>query len=155
VPEPGDKAPTSGWTYWATWVLAVVLVLLFVGGCLLLFFASDNTGIDETLWSRYVYVFGGLEAIVFTAVGWIFGREVNRTAAETATKIADNAAKQVASATSNAATLTEEAAKGRALANFVRAQSAQHTRARAVAPDDADASPQLAAVKEMADTLFP
>jgi hypothetical protein len=121
----------------------------------MLFFASDNADIDETHWSRYVYVFGGLEAIVFTAVGWIFGREVNRTAAETATKIADNAANQVETATTNMATLTEEAAKGRALANFVRAQSAQHTRARGLAPDDADASPQMAAIKEMADTLFP
>lgn len=41
---------------------------------------------DEKLWSRLIYVAGALGGLTTTAVGWLFGREVHRAAAEHATK---------------------------------------------------------------------
>ena len=52
-------------------------------------------------WAHLTYVFGSVEAIVFTAVGWLFGREVHREAAAQATKAAKDA-------TANAATTQVE-----------------------------------------------
>lgn len=43
-------------------------------------------GVNEIVWGRYIYLLTGVEAIVFTAVGFIFGREVNRARAENAEK---------------------------------------------------------------------
>lgn len=42
--------------------------------------------IDDTdaAWSRRMLLFSGVEAMVFAAVGWLFGKEVNRGAAEAA-----------------------------------------------------------------------
>ncbi|MEH0986377.1 hypothetical protein [Micromonospora sp. CPCC 205556] len=51
---------------------------------------------DDAVWQRRVYIFGAVEAIVFTAVGWLFGREVNRSAVTTARADAE-AARQEAS----------------------------------------------------------
>jgi type VI protein secretion system component VasK len=39
---------------------------------------------NEVEWSRLVGLLTGVEAIVFAAVGWLFGREVNRAQAEQA-----------------------------------------------------------------------
>ena len=66
--------------------IAVALLLAYGVTILVLFNLADDSGVDEPIWSRYIYLLGGLEAIVFTAVGWLFGREVNRKQAEQAEK---------------------------------------------------------------------
>ena len=91
---------------------------LFALSCWVLYRLADDDGVTETLWGRYVYVFSALQAIVFTAVGWIFGREVHRSAAEAATKHA-NAARQDAKDAAEAA--KQEAIRGHALAEAVKA----------------------------------
>ncbi len=56
-----------------------VAVILIIG--FLIFVAVLNAGADSAnseVWQRRIYLLGGVEAIVFTAVGWLFGREVNR-----------------------------------------------------------------------------
>lgn len=83
----------------AKWLLpiAVFLLALYVVILSVLLFTADDTDVDEEIWGRYTYLLGGLEAIVFTAVGWLFGREVNRKQAEqaeTATKEAAEAKKK-------------------------------------------------------------
>jgi hypothetical protein len=63
--------------------VVVIVVHLALSG-FLIFHADDIA--DDRLWARLVYVAGGLGALVSTAVGWLFGREVHRAAAEHATK---------------------------------------------------------------------
>jgi len=71
----------------AVGLLVVYLLILF-----LLFLSADDKGASEIVWGRYTYLLGGFEAIVFTAVGWLFGREVNRKQAEQAEEATKEAA---------------------------------------------------------------
>jgi hypothetical protein len=169
VTDPGsaENTPESGPRYWLTWGFAVALAIVFVLACLVLYFVADEKNVDEKLWSRYVYLYGGLQAIVFTAVGWIFGREVYRTAAENATKqiaatrqqldhahaVADSATREVTEARNANLSLTEKAAHGRALAEAVRTYSGP---ARESTGEGArEFAPPVTPLKDLADRLFP
>ncbi|MEU8817105.1 hypothetical protein [Actinoplanes sp. NPDC048796] len=116
-----DDPPATGlkWTWQFT--VAVILIVLFLVLAALMFFGADTS---ETVWQRRVYVFGAIEAIVFTAVGWIFGKEVHRAEAESA-KAEASEAKQEAKENADAAVdasvkLTAEQTKGRMAAAAVR-----------------------------------
>lgn len=87
--------------------------MVFLALSVWLFTAADDEGTTEIVWSRYAYIVGGLEAIVFAAVGWLFGREVNRGTAEAAKKQAD-------AATQDADAAKGEAVAGNELAGVVR-----------------------------------
>ncbi|WP_433305747.1 hypothetical protein ACQP2F_18910 [Actinoplanes sp. CA-030573] len=77
---PGSAG--SGTDHWF-WQYAVVVVLLlgFAGLAAYLMWVADGT---DAAWQRRVYVFGAVEAVVFTAVGWLFGKEVHRAEAASA-----------------------------------------------------------------------
>ena len=129
---------------------------LFALSCWVLYRLADDDGVTETLWGRYVYVFSALQAIVFTAVGWIFGREVHRSAAEAATKHA-NAARQDAKDAAEAA--KQEAIRGHALAEAVKASVGAHGGVEAIGggptSETAPTSSQLISLKQIADKLYP
>jgi cytochrome bd-type quinol oxidase subunit 1 len=90
----GDNSNKSEPGAAAKWLLpiAVFLLALYVVILSVLFFTADDKDVSENIWGRYTYLLGGLEAIVFTAVGWLFGREVNRKQAEQAEKATEEAA---------------------------------------------------------------
>src|SRR5512146_781006 len=71
----------------APWV-GIVAVASFGAALVFLF---RHVGDVEPQWSRLVYVFGGVEAAGLAALGFFFGREVNRARAENAENRADNA----------------------------------------------------------------
>jgi hypothetical protein len=48
-------------------------------------------GGNESVWQRRVYVFGAVEAVVFTVIGWLFGREAGQSAVESARSEAESA----------------------------------------------------------------
>ncbi|MDT7827780.1 hypothetical protein RQM65_03760 [Pricia sp. S334] len=56
-------------------------------------FLTGKAKFDDPEWSRLIYLFSGVEAIVFAAAGFLFGKEVNRKRAENAEK-EKNEAKQ-------------------------------------------------------------
>ena len=155
--DRGDTggAEYSGWPYWVTWVFAVALVALFALASWILYQLADDAGVDEKLWARYVYVFSALHSIVFTAIGWIFGREVHRSAASAATKDARNAKREAKAAADMA---TQQTFKGHALAEAVRttaqAMGATFAAADTSTPTD-PLTAQLATLKSKADKLFP
>ncbi len=47
-------------------------------------FLTGEAKAEEPEWSRLIYLFSGVEAIVFAAAGFLFGKEVNRKRAENA-----------------------------------------------------------------------
>ena len=145
--QTSEPSTLTGARYWSTFVLAVVLVVLFAMGCLMMYYAADNA--EEKLWGRYEWVFGALQAVAFTAVGWVFGREVNRSTAETATKQVETARAEAKTARDANAPLIEKVAHGRALADAVRSVSTPATADRALDP-----SP-ITSLKSLADSLFP
>jgi hypothetical protein len=108
---------------------------------------ADNSDVTEIVWSRYVYLFGGFEAVVFTAVGWLFGREVHRAAVETATKHAAEYKEEADAA-------KDEASRGRALAVAVKASAPLATQTRITVGERA-AQSDFATVLRMAEELFP
>ncbi len=121
-------------------VVAIVVTLIFVGfGAFLVIEAGDA---ESTTWERWVFVFGAAEAIAFAALGWVFGREVNRQRAE---KAEENAEKAQTKAQ------TEEA-KGSALAGMVRgAAGGAGGRERLEAQGGAEGGGLGAALKYAAD----
>ena len=122
-----DAVPNAArWTW--QFVVAVVLLAGFVGLIVAMMFLARG---DETVWQRRVYVFGGAEAIVFTIIGWLFGREVNRMTAESAKGDAIQARQEAADARHQAVrsageaaeakkSAAEETIKGRAVRALVR-----------------------------------
>lgn len=87
----GTASPVSAKTLIA---VAICLVIFYVVALVALYSIAADDTTSDVVWSRYVVLLSGLEAIVFTAVGWMFGREVNRQraeAAEDAKKKADDA----------------------------------------------------------------
>lgn len=126
-PSAGTGAPTpqgAGLVENLRGIVAVfVAVVLLLGfGALVWFLVTQAGSAAEGTWSRFVYLFGSAEALVFTAVGWLFGREVNRQAAQNAEARADQATGRAESATHEAA---QEEAKGRALKAAVEARAAE------------------------------
>lgn len=95
----GDgKTKDNGVPWKVPLLIAVVLIAVYLVVLWLLFQAADDTAATETVWGRYIFLLAGFEAIVFTAVGWLFGREVNRKQAEKAEEAQDDAKDKAAEA---------------------------------------------------------
>ncbi len=58
--------------------------IILIGYGLFINYLLGKTGTNNEEWVKITYIFSSVEAIVFTAVGFIFGREVNRSRAEKA-----------------------------------------------------------------------
>jgi uncharacterized protein (DUF2342 family) len=115
--------------------VAVVLAIAFVAFAVFLVFNADTTNATE--WDRWVYVFGAAEAVAFTAVGWLFGREVSRKRADTAEARADAAGRQKDTAEQ----------QGRTLAGMVVSGAPTGTRARLESQGAGQADPLQTAVE--------
>jgi hypothetical protein len=81
MPEVKER----GSRYW----LAIVLVAGFVLFCVALAIAAPSA--SENTWNRWIFLFGAIEAVGFTAVGWLYGAEVHRGKAAQAQADADRA----------------------------------------------------------------
>lgn len=60
------------------WVSAGIIL---IGYAWLIRYLLGKTTLTDEEWVKLTYIFSSVEAIVFTAVGFIFGREVNRSRA--------------------------------------------------------------------------
>jgi len=146
----GGSQPPWRWQF----IVAAGLVVSFV---VLTVFMLSWADAPEGVWKNRVFVFSSVEAIVFTAVGWIFGREVHRTQAESARKDADEA-KEVAGKKADQA--AEERAKGMRLAGavetFAAGTAGTSGRARDVGLDEESGAlpSQLATLQDLARRLY-
>jgi hypothetical protein len=158
----GDNGAARGqwtWQFWTTIGLVIAFAVLIA----VMFAYADGS---ETLWQRRIYLFSALEAIVFTAVGWLFGREVHRSAAETARQDAANAKQEAHDAKTE--TLSEireaEAAKRQAAVEQIKGKVVRSAVRSAVSVAaesgmrDVHASgqndPQLRALSALLDELY-
>ncbi len=152
--------------YWSTFLVAVVLVALFAVIAVVMILLGGRDDTSENVWTRYVYVFTAIEAIVFTAIGWILGREVNRSAVERTEAEAVEARTEAQSARADQIQFVTRAAhdeqRGKALADAIRAA------ARSRPSDDPSLSTadntvrlneiraaQLRSLAYLADDLYP
>ncbi len=65
---------------------------------------------DDGVWQRRVYVFGAVEAIVFTTLGWLFGQEVGRAGLSAARADSTQARQEAEAARTEARQVAEQAA---------------------------------------------
>ena len=137
--------------------IGVVALVLLTAFAVLAVWMMASADVEETTWARRVYVFGAVEAIVFAAVGWLFGREVHRGQAEAAQKDAQEAKADAAEARDTASAKSEEAAvartKGQALAAAVRSSTAPASRSTTEGPGGAE--PATPGLRSLTDELFP
>jgi hypothetical protein len=134
--------------------LVAVIVLVCFGTVLQKMLSQTGPEIADAQWSRYTFLYSGLEALAYAAAGFLFGREVNRQRADRAE---DDAAKSQAIAFDAQSTAAASVANGQALATGVRAlgdAAAMHP--EGAGPENAPGAPvQLLMLRRMADTLFP
>jgi hypothetical protein len=142
---------SSGAGFWVALIVAIVLVVAYVVLCGLLYFKADHLS-DANLWTRLTYIAGGLSSFVSTAVGWLFGREVHRAAAEHATEEAGRM-RQVAVAA------RKDADRGSALAEAVKAAAGASVPAQGIGQAAGEltslAASHLNSLKALAENLFP
>jgi hypothetical protein len=129
--------------------VAVVVLVLFAA---LFVYMIVELGAGESRWTRLVFLYGTVEAIVFAAAGAIFGTQVQRANV-------DRAERRAADAQQRADGNAEAAAGGKALSRTVKAArdaagggSPPGTRSRGLA----DGAPsELERLGTIAETLFP
>jgi hypothetical protein len=129
-------------------IVTVVLVLAF--GVLIAFLLSE-VGVSQSSWERYVYLLSGVEAVVFAAVGWLFGKEVHREQAQKAeAKAEDASAKHVVAASEAAAEKAKGLALARAILAHIRPASGRTTSLTSVleSAPAADVAPLAALARE-------
>lgn len=98
TPMPNAPAATPSFSLrnYLPWIFAAGILIAYF---FLVKYMLNNVTLDEKVWVKLTYVFGSVEAIVFAAVGFIFGREVNRSRAviaESKAKKATNDKKKLA-----------------------------------------------------------
>ena len=130
-------------------IVAVVLLVLFAA---LMVFLLANVGVSQASWERYVYLLSGVEAVVFAAVGWLFGKEVHREQAQNAEANAERAGAGHLSAAGEAAA---ERANGLALARAVIAHTEPAAEAGSHATVERASSSAADPLVRMANDAYP
>jgi len=69
-------------------IIILIVYLIFIG------FMLFKSKIEEPSWSRMLYLFSGIEAIVFAALGYVFGKDIHRIRAEKAEENVEEAKKE-------------------------------------------------------------
>ncbi len=69
---------------WLAFIPYIIAVAALIAYGFFIHFLLGRVGTDEPEWSRSIFLFSGVEAIVFAAAGFLFGREVNRKRAQNA-----------------------------------------------------------------------
>jgi len=175
-PTPPKEDSASGDYSSARWtaLFAVSVVILVLFGVLMIYMmaVANDASNSDAIWTRQTVVFGAGQAIAFTAVGWLFGREVNRTAAENSEAHAAGAAEEAKQAKKEAKQATAEARthevdatrateKARALAAAITTSAAAARQSRSTDPALENSSvltvnrSQLESLQALARELFP
>ncbi len=140
--------------------LAVIAVAILGGFALLLYHMYQIAPTkEEALWNRSLALFGSVEAIAFTAAGYLFGKEVHREQAQQAEKRADEKTAEAADAKTAAA---EARAKGQSLRKAIEAKQSSTSRSNMtesrgdrIGETDAFARGDLNDLATLAQALFP
>jgi hypothetical protein len=63
-------------------MLASIVTLIAIAGfaafVMLLSYLLSATAMNDLQWGRFTYLLTGVETITFTAIGWLFGKEIHR-----------------------------------------------------------------------------
>lgn len=103
--------------------LAILIFLVYIFFIVYMLIESGTKEID---WTRMLYLFSGLEAIVFAALGYVFGKDIHRIRAENAEEDAKQAKKETDKAKKESEIAKDKAQrereKGIELSSSIRSQ---------------------------------
>jgi hypothetical protein len=163
----GAAAKTISGT--AVWAAVVVLVTF---GILVIWMLSTADSTNEMVWQRRVFIYGSVEALVFAAAGALFGVQVKREQVAKAEQRATNSEAEAVEAKRSERAAASDAERGRAQAATIRGlaasaaaggpaagQGAQEdiprAAGRAAGTGGMTSDAALAALRNVADELFP
>ncbi len=129
-------------------IAAVVVTAVYVVFVAILW---GQVGNSETDWGRKLLLFSGVQAVAFSGVGWLFGKEVNKGAVNAA---ADATGKATEAARAHGVAQ----GRGEALALAVRHAAPGAARAGGGGLEAAPAgggAPGTVGLRDLADQLFP
>lgn len=66
------------------WLVTIVAIIALVAFAVFVSYLLRQIAATDQEWARLIYLLSGIEAIVFAAAGFLFGREVHRERAESA-----------------------------------------------------------------------
>ncbi len=115
----GTATPLLG----RVWTIVFALIVLAAFGVIFVYATNRLSSLDETHWSRLVYLYGGIEAIAFGVIGAIFGTTIQRQATDQANTRADAHAEQAKTERARANANQEAGANGRALAKMIKGEA--------------------------------
>lgn len=85
IPEISNLRISQDWIRnIGPWIFAIIVILCYSVFLKYLVMNANPKNVGDDYWIRLTYLFGSLEAIAFSAVGFIFGKEVSRSRALTA-----------------------------------------------------------------------
>lgn len=163
-PSPGDGSKLTSGQWLSVFIVVILILIAFALFSAVMFRSADDAAMTEIIWNRRIYIFAAAEAITFTAVGWLFGREVNRARAESAEKSAASAKKDAKEAQEETMDKMEKSAaaeaKGQSLAGAVvtsaRNAGSQPAELEGVVGAALGASnSQLKSLADLAELLYP
>ena len=146
----------ASWKDLITYIMAVISLVGFAW--FIIYLVGRTINATELEWTRAVYLLSGVEAIVFAAAGFLFGREVHRVRAEKAEERAEKAETDASESKERAVTAE---IKGESLAAAI---NAKQKGIESMAPQYEAFGPKTAAtlsqanlneLAEMAQSMFP
>lgn len=141
---------------WQVLAAAALLAVFVAFGALMIL----NADTSDSVWKNRIMIFSAFQALVFAAVGWLVGREVNRVPAEQARAEAQQAAQQAREyaedATEARVRAATEETRGRALAAAITSTASSVNGAGLGSSLDRSnaTQPQMAALATMAEELY-
>ncbi len=140
--------------------LVVIIALVILAAFLLLvynLYAYAATDPPQPVWDKRMALYGSIEAIAFTAAGYLFGKEVHREQAAKAEKRADAKTAEAEQAKTEAA---DAKAKGQSLKRVIEAKRGSTAEGTyeslgGGAAAGALAQNQLNELARVAESLFP
>jgi hypothetical protein len=120
------SALADGVPPWALFTAAAILLALFVAFVIFLLVEAAKPRVGETQWTRMYLVYGTAEAIAFTVVGWLFGRQVSRTALRSSKEQLDSARQHEHDARDREQRAQQHAAQAHDQARVARDEARRH-----------------------------
>jgi hypothetical protein len=160
--EQGERGTSAiGPLFWVAVVVAVILIIAYVTLGVFLYQIADD-GKDDATWNHLTYLAGALSTLVSTVMGWLFGHEVHRGAAQAASSERQHALtahNEAMSAHSVALDAQKQAAAGQALAWAIKAVPDVASLTAGLTSEAADAvavpMAHLTWLQTVANTLYP
>lgn len=94
----GSSSNGTGKSSVREWVVTIVGILALAAFAIFINYLVTQTAATDVVWARLTYLLSGVEAVVFAAAGFLFGREAHRKEADTAKADAKAAEKTAAQA---------------------------------------------------------